>query len=140
MRESERTSIDLCVQIFLECQKAIDQGSLIHLASRQDKEFHFQNWFENRLKKAKDHYEPPDRNSYPDFRLVQSPIGYEVKGLAWPGREADYNCNSQVPKGLHNGRAIYYVLGRYPSGANENEYPVIDLIICHGNFLNSNHD
>lgn len=67
-------------------------------------------------------------------------MGYELKGLAWPGREADYDCNSQVPSGCHNGRTIYYVFGRYTSGANENEYPVIDLIICHGDFLNSNHD
>lgn len=67
-------------------------------------------------------------------------MGYEVKGLGWPGREANYDCNSQVPRGIHNGRTIYYVFGRYPSGADENEYPVIDLIICHGNFLNSDHD
>lgn len=67
-------------------------------------------------------------------------MGYEVKGLGWPGREANYDCNSQVPRGIHNGRNIYYVFGRYPSGADDNEYPVIDLIICHGNFLNSDHD
>ena len=140
MPDTETTSIDICVEIFLECNQAIAQGSLITRLNRQDKEFHFQNWFEQRLKETKVYYEQPGRNSYPDFTLVQAPMGYEVKGLAWPGREADYDCNSQVPSGCHNGRTIYYVFGRYPSGANENEYPVIDLIICHGDFLNSNHD
>ncbi len=48
-------------------------------------------------------------------------MGYEVKGLGWPGREANYDCNSQVPRGIHNGRTIYYVFGRYPSGADDNE-------------------
>jgi hypothetical protein len=140
MPDTETTSMDVCVEIFLECNQAIAQGSLIRRLTRQDKEFHFQNWFEQRLKEAKVDYEQPGRNSYPDFTLVKSPMGYEIKGLAWPGREADYDCNSQVPTGSHNGRTIYYVFGRYPSGANENEYPVIDLIICHGDFLNSNHD
>lgn len=67
--------------------------------------------------------------------------GYEIKGLAYPGRESNYDCNSQVPTGFHNGRDVYYVFGRYPRGADdETEYPVIDLVICHGDFLNADHD
>jgi hypothetical protein len=84
-------------------------------------------------------YDPPARNTYPDFRLVSIAIGFELKGLEFPGRIADFDCNSQVPTGLHNGRAIYYVFGRYPK-SKENMYPVIDLVICHGNFLNARHD
>ena len=53
--------------------------------------------------------------SYPDFRLVASTDGFEVKGLAYPGREANYDCNSQVPSGSHNGRTIFYIFGRYPA-------------------------
>lgn len=61
--------------------------------------------------------------------------------MAWPGRELNYDCNSQVPTGRHNGREIYYVFGRYPKPSPEDkEYPVIDLVICHGDFLNADHD
>lgn len=126
-----------CIDIFITCYNAINQGALIKRISRYDKEFHFQNWFEERLQQAQIIYDQKGRNSYPDFTLVQDTEGYEIKGLGWPGREADYDCNSQVPSGYHNGRTIYYVFGRYPSTAEEDEYPVIDLVICHGDFLNA---
>lgn len=140
MNEQGIASVNMCVNIFLACHDAINQGALIQRTSRQDKEFHFQNWFEARLQELEIHYDQKGRNSYPDFSLVQNPEGYEVKGLGWPGREADYDSNSQVPTGYHNGRTIYYVFGRYPSAVNENEYPVIDLVICHGDFLNAAHE
>ena len=76
------------------------------------------------------------RSSYPDFRLVASTDGFEVKGLAYPGREANYDCNSQVPSGNHNDRTIYYVFGRYPAEPDGDSYPVLDLVVCHGDFLN----
>lgn len=67
--------------------------------------------------------------------------GYEIKGLAWPGRESTYDCNSQIPIGYHNGRDIFYVFGRYPKADDAgNEYLVIDLVICHGDFLNADHE
>jgi hypothetical protein len=52
-----------------------------------------------------------------------------------------FDCNSQVPSGFHNGREIIYVFGRYPSDPqNPNQYPVLDLVLCHGDFLNADHD
>jgi hypothetical protein len=72
--------------------------------------------------------------------LVRFAEGYEIKGLAYPGREVNYDCNSQVPTGGHNGRTIYYVFGRYPAEADGDQYPVLDLVICHGDFLNADHD
>ncbi len=128
-------------EIFFKCVEAIGQGVLITRISKSDKEFHFQHWFEARLQATNIHYDKPGRNSYPDFSLVEFTEGYEIKGLAWPGRESTYDCNSQVPTGFHNGRDIYYVFGRYPSTEDSgNEYPVIDLVICHGDFLNANHE
>ena len=44
-----------------------------------------------------------------------------------------------MPSGRHGGRQIFYVFGRYPADA-ELEYPVVDLVICHGDFLNAHHD
>jgi hypothetical protein len=120
---------------------AIHDGELIQSVSAKDKEFHFQNWFQDRLVRLKIDFDAPGRNSYPDFRLVHQPEGYEIKGLAWPGREKDYDANSQVPSGFHNGRTIFYVFGRYPAAqAGEKEYPVVDLVICHGDFLNAARD
>ncbi len=129
-----------CIDVFLACQKAIERRVLINRTSRADKEFHFQNWLAKRLQEANILYDQSGRNSYPDFVAVQIAEGYEVKGLAWPGREATYDANSQVPTGFHNGRAIYYVFGRYPSEVTEDEYPVVDLVVCHGDFLNANHE
>ena len=128
------------VDIFFQCDQAISRGRLIHRTSRTDKEFHFQDWFQTRLEEIEISYDPPARNSYPDFRLVHSPVGYEVKGLAYPGREATYDANSQMPTGFHNGRTVYYVFGRYPKEAEEDDYPVIDLVLFHGDFLNANHN
>lgn len=127
-------------KIFIECNRAINTGELITKVSSTDKEFSFQNWFQKKLQALNLNFDTPSRNAYPDFRLVDYPLGFEVKGLAFPGREANYDCNSQVPSGIHNGRTIYYVFGRYPAQTKEKSYPVYDLVICHGDFLNADHD
>lgn len=124
-------------RIFAACVEAIRAGHLIEREGPNDKEFHFQNWFKRRLDSLGLNFDSPGRNSYPDFRLVLFAEGYELKGLAYPGREADYDCNSQVPCGEHNGRNVYYVFGRYPTSPDGNSYPVLDFVICHGSFLNA---
>jgi hypothetical protein len=125
--------------IFARCVEAIRRGALIVREGR-DKEFHFQNWFVHRLEESGLNFEQGGRNSYPDFRLVRETEGYELKGLAYPGRDASFDSNSQVPTGYHNGRNIYYVFGRYPSRPDGNSYPVVDLVVCHGDFLNADHE
>jgi len=129
-----------CVEIFRRCVEAVNQHKLIVRESARDKEFHFQNWFEARLAETDLKYERAGRNSYPDFRLVEHTDGYEIKGLAYPGREVTYDCNSQAPSGYHNGRTVYYVFGRYPAHPDGNRYPLLDLVICHGDFLNADHE
>lgn len=129
--------MSLVCTVFRECVNAIRHGKLIEREGRNDKEFHFQNWFKARLDVIGEHYDSPGRNTYPDFKLVRFTEGYEIKGLAYPGREADYDCNSQVPCGEHNGRQVFYVFGRYPTNPDGNRYPVLDLVICHGSFLNA---
>jgi hypothetical protein len=126
--------------IFKVCVEAIRNGELIHRVSSTDKEFHFQNWFKARLKRVGLNFEIGGRNSYPDFRMVAETVGYELKGLAYPGRDVSFDSNSQVPTGSHNGRTIYYVFGRYPKRPDGNRYPVLDLVVCHGDFLNADHD
>lgn len=128
-----------CADVFAACCEAIRRAVLIQRVSRSDKEFHFQNWVATRLEDAGLQHDAPGRNSYPDFTLVHHADGYEVKGLRWPGREASYDSNSRVPSGLHNGRTIYYVFGRYPAVTDDAEYPVVDLVLCHGDFLNADH-
>lgn len=135
-----------CFDVFEQCVLAVQAGDLIKSVSAKDKEFHFQNWFQKRLHKLSIHFEGSGRNTYPDFCLVECAEGYEVKGLAWPGRERDYDSNSQVPSGYHNGRQIFYVFGRYPADltpfaakGRQRKYPVVDLVVCHGDFLNVDH-
>ncbi len=129
--------MSLACTVFKECVTAIRGDVMIEREGRNDKEFHFQNWFKSRLDVVGENYDEPGRNTYPDFRLVNYTEGFEIKGLAYPGRETDYDCNSQVPCGEHNGRQVFYVFGRYPKEPDGNEYPVLDLVICHGSFLNA---
>lgn len=126
--------------VFQCCVAAIQRGDLIERQSAGDKEFHFQNWFKRRLDETGYNYEQGSRNSYPDFSIVQASDGYELKGLAYPGRDVNFDSNSQVPTGFHNGRAVYYVFGRYPKVPDGNRYPVLDLVVCHGTFLNADHE
>ncbi len=65
--------------IFIQCGRAVRHGQLIHRTNRADKELHLQDWFQTRLDEIQVAYDPPARNSYPDFRLVHSPVGYEAK-------------------------------------------------------------
>lgn len=137
-----------CFDVFEQCVLAVQAGDLIESVSANDKEFHFQNWFQKRLQKLNLNFEGSGRNTYPDFCLVKYPEGFEIKGLAWPGRERDYDSNSQVPTGHHNGRQIFYVFGRYPADltpyaakrSGRRQYPVVDLVMCHGDFLNADHE
>lgn len=129
--------MSLVCAVFRECVQAIRGDILIERNSRTDKEFHFQNWFKSRLDRIGENYDESGRNTYPDFTLVRFTEGYELKGLAYPGREANYDCNSQIPRGEHNGRQVFYVFGRYPAKPDGNRYPVLDLVVCHGSFLNS---
>ena len=147
MTESTTTKTT-CFDAFEQCVAAHGAGELVESVSAKDKEFHFQNWFQKRLQKLSVHFEGSGRNTYPDFSLVEYTEGYEIKGLAWPGRERDYDSNSQVPTGHHNGRQIFYVFGRYPAdlspyqdqGNGRRQYPVVDLVMCHGDFLNADHN
>jgi hypothetical protein len=128
------------VTVFVRCVEAIRQGLLIERVSSTDKEYHFQNWLKARLEETGLNFEARGRNTYPDFCMVATTEGYEVKGLAYPGRDASYDSNSQVPSGFHNGRTIYYVFGRYPKKPDGDTYPVMDLVLCHGDFLNADHE
>lgn len=130
---------EVITNVFLECARAIDASQLITRVSSTDKEYSFQYWFSDRLKFLGLNFDEPSRNAYPDFRLVDYPVGFEIKGLGFPGREANYDCNSQVPSGRHHGREIYYVFGRYPANSADKAYPVYDLVMCHGDFLNADH-
>jgi hypothetical protein len=126
--------------VFQRCVEAIRNGVLITRVSAGDKGFHFQNWFAGRLKEVGKKFEVGGRNSYPDFRMVEATEGFELKALAYPGRDANFDSNSQVPTGFHNGRTIYYVFGRYPKIPDGDSYPVLDLVLCHGDFLNADHE
>ena len=47
---------------------------------------------------------------------------------------------SPIPSGSHNGRTIFYIFGRYPAEPDGDSYPVLDLVVCHGDFLNADHE
>ena len=42
---------------------------------------------------------------------------------------------------MHNGREVFSVFGRYPQDVRGmDEYPVTDLVVCHGDFLNADYE
>jgi hypothetical protein len=67
--------VSSCFNVFAECVKAIRDGELITSVSAKDKEFHFQNLFQDRLITIGIKFDTPGRNTYPDFRLVNEPEG-----------------------------------------------------------------
>jgi hypothetical protein len=126
--------------LFAQCDQAIRMGVPIVRASVRDKEFAAQDWLSDRLDEAGLEHLESGRNTYPDFPLRgDPPEGFEVKSLAWPGRDASYDANSQPPSGVHAGRTIFYVFIRYPKGGGSS-FPVHDLVICHGDLLNPTRD
>jgi len=137
---ADESTTSTVTSVFRRCVEAVKEELLIQRESAKDKEFHFQNWFRQRLDETGHAFDEGGRNSYPDFRMVQFAEGYEVKGLAYPGRDANFDSNSQSPTGFHNERAIYYVFGRYPKNPDGNSYPLLDLVVCHGDFLNADHE
>lgn len=124
------------IDLFLSCEHAVTRGVLIERASRREKEFAVQHWVRDRLDETGIDYVESGRNVYPDFLLEGEPSeGFEVKGLAYPGREVDFDANSASPAGEHEGRTVYYVFVRYPD-TEENRYSASDLVVCHGDVMN----
>lgn len=74
--------MSLVCTVFKECVSAMRNGILIERNDRNDKEFHFQNWFKSRLDDVGENYDESGRNTYPDFKLVRYCEGFELKGLA----------------------------------------------------------
>ncbi len=79
---------------FQRCVQAINDGAMIHRESRKDKEFHFQHWVRDRINETSHLFEEGGCNTYPDFRIVHLAEGYEVKGLAYPGRWLNYDSKA----------------------------------------------
>ena len=140
-RQAKPASYSSCFDIYLKIATAVFNGVPIAKKSSKDKEFFFQDWCKERILETSLHVEDEGRNQYPDFRIVEKCEGYEIKGLAYPGRENNYDANSNVPTGKHNGRSIFYIFGRYPKeNFEEKSFPVIDIVMCHGDFLNAQSD
>ena len=124
------------------------RANLLNPSARKTKNFIFKTGFRNASSIWDCFLTVKGEIPIADFSLVEYTEGFEIKGLAWPGRERDYDLNSQVPTGYHNGREIFYVFGRYPAdlkpysdqGNGRRQYPVVDLVICHGDFLNADHN
>lgn len=88
IKRGDPRSTTTCFDVFEQCVHAVQAGELIESVSAKDKEFHFQNWFRNCLKRLDIHFEGSGRNTYPDFCVIEPAEGYEVKGLAWPSPRA----------------------------------------------------
>lgn len=134
--QADFDALEAPVKIFLSLAHGFYNKVPIVRASQQDKEYHFQNWVKLRIEQAGLTYQELSRHGYPDFVLTGHASGYEVKGLAFPGREADFDCNSQLPLAKQGAHTVYYIFGRYPQAAGQ-EFFVHDLVLCSASFLNA---
>lgn len=91
------------LDVFARCARGMPGGRLIERENRHDKEFHFQNWFKARLTETRLHFEVGGRNAYPDFRLVATSDGFEVKGLAYPGARRITTATARLLRGVTMG-------------------------------------
>lgn len=139
------TPPSVCPEIFARCVQGISTPILSR--SKLDKEFSFQNWFKNRIEGID--FTTLGRNKFPDLVMVNTPEGFELKGITYGTRSGGADSNSTPPRGIHNGRTIFYVFGRYPKEAEpviiepdelRLKKPIIDLLICHGDFLNASNE
>lgn len=124
-------------KIFDACRQAISRGVPTSRIGK-DKEFHFQNWVYDRIVEAG--YVSPEkgRNTYPDFPIEETDESYEVKGITVGSREGDFDSNSAMPSGKHDGKDVLYVFGRYDNPQTGGDSPSVhDLVIVHGSFLNA---
>lgn len=123
--------------VFSSCQQARRNGVLVRRAGARDKEFHLQNWFADRLAGIGVQARSAGRNAFPDFVLEGASEGYEIKGLATPGRDQNFDANSQMPRPDHDGVQVYYVFGRYPGVVSEDAFALLDLVICDAALLST---
>lgn len=121
--------------VFLACDQAVANNVPLRPPDPGRSGSPFQNWFEDSLRHAGIRSRGFGANAWPDFALEDFDEGYELKGLEVPGRWNDFDANSRLPKGTHDGREIYYVFGRYPKGADRKGLPLSDFVICIGSFL-----
>ncbi|MFJ6674494.1 hypothetical protein ACIQMJ_25620 [Actinosynnema sp. NPDC091369] len=123
--------------IFSACQRAVAE-KIPTSRPANDKEFHFQNWVYDRITEAGYRSSSAGRNTYPDFSIDGTDEAYEVKGITVGSRERDFDSNSALPSGVHQGRQVFYVFGRYDNDKVGGENPVVhDIVIVHGSFLNA---
>ena len=121
--------------VFASCEVAILASQPTH-RTVDDKEFHFQRWVNERIRRAGFEVPTTGRNTSPDFPVEGIDESYEVKGIT-VGSRNDFDCNSALPSGNHRGKAILYVFGRYEGSAVGENPQVLDLVIAHGAFLNA---
>lgn len=133
---SSAAPVTRCFDLFAACSDAMDSGALMTKRSKSDKEYFFQDWVRQRLETiAGDRFSDMGRNGYPDFVMSDVAEGYELKGLALPGRKS-IDSNSRYPKPQDRGREIFYVFGRYPT-TTDMTLGLSDFIICHASFINA---
>lgn len=123
--------------IFAACQRAVAR-KIPTSRPANDKEFHFQNWVYDRIREAGHHSSSVGRNTYPDFSIDGTGEAYEVKGITVGSRERDFDSNSALPSGVHQGKQVFYVFGRYDNDRTGGTNPTVhDIAIVHGSFLNA---
>lgn len=139
--------------VFVGLNDAAEADSLIGKKHARDKEFFFQGWVKKYITKALNNIFPnievveQGRNSFPDFLVRDAttgkPIqGYEVKGLAIPGRSDTFDANSKLPRGcnrLSDGTEydVYYIFGRYRNTDKSLKVELADLVVFHGDLINA---
>lgn len=129
-----------CFDVFAALLHAVDVGIMIHRSDAADKEFPLQNFCKAAFDAdASLMIQQNSRNGFPDFLMEFCPEAYEIKGLEFPGRNATFDANSDMPQAISDGRELFYVFGRYSSKDSSGnalvDFPLYDLVICPGSLF-----
>lgn len=121
--------------VFKRTAEAIESGRPSASRGLGTKGPRFRDWFGERLDEAGQAYLRPGRGRSSDFQVVDSGDRYYSKGLPHPGRGPMYHAHDANERALPDGHNIYYVVGRYRAGTEGSQFRVLDLIMCHREFL-----
>lgn len=129
--------------MFAECARQLDAtGWRIRRQKGKSAAATMEKWIEACARKtygrARNTIHDLGDNCYPDVPLAREPLGFEVKVVKEKSRIWDFDANSHLPSGRYGGIAVYYVFFRYSDEGSH--YAILDLVICHGDFINPVHD
>jgi hypothetical protein len=125
--------------IFQQCVEAIRQGVLIERESAQTKSS-ISKIVSRSTHRDRLNFEARRPKFLSRFSNGATTEGYEIKGLLIPAAMLRSIQTVRFLQALIMGEVFTMCLADTRRKPDGNRYPVLDLVICHGAFLNADHE